>query len=158
PTFDRARRQRPAPPPRAPAPPPRARTRTRRRVGRFVMDKLVDTVAGSPPRGLYRPDTEHDACGVGFVANVHGARSHAVLADALTVLTRMEHRGGAGCDPLTGDGAGVLFQLPHEFLAAELGAGGVTLPERGRYGLGMFFLPRAPAARRACEQSVERAA
>ena len=70
----------------------------------------------SPQQGLYRPEFEHDSCGTGFIANINGHKSNQIIDDALTMLENMEHRGACGCDPDSGDGAGILIQLPHEFL------------------------------------------
>ncbi len=105
---------------------------------------------------LYDARREHDACGVGFVADIHGRRSHQILRHALTALVNMRHRGACGCEPNTGDGAGVLFQTPHAFLAAACAAQGISLPEPGAYGVGMVFLPPDPDQRRACEATLER--
>ena len=102
-------------------------------------------------QGLYDPSFEHDACGVGFIANVKGRRSHAIVADGLTILANMAHRGARGSEPNTGDGAGILIQIPHEFLAAETIKLGFQLPSSGEYGVGMLFLPRDAARRAACE-------
>jgi glutamate synthase domain-containing protein 2/glutamate synthase domain-containing protein 1/glutamate synthase domain-containing protein 3 len=107
-------------------------------------------------RGLYRPESEHDACGVGFVANIKGVRSHDLVDKALKVLDNLTHRGACGCDPLTGDGAGILMQVPHAFLSKECGALGLTLPAEGEYGVGMLFLPRDRQRRQMWEGVVER--
>ncbi len=94
------------------------------------------------PQGLYDPQFEHDACGVGFVAHIKGKRSHSIIKNALIVLEKLEHRGACGCDDETGDGAGILFQIPHKFYAKELAKQGITLPNEGAYGVGMIFLPK----------------
>lgn len=107
-------------------------------------------------KGLYRPDAEHDACGVGFVADIKGRVSHKVIEDALSILHNLDHRGAVGADPLCGDGAGIMIQIPDAFYRAEMAAAGVKLPAPGDYGVGMIFLPREPASRRACEQELER--
>jgi glutamate synthase (NADPH/NADH) large chain len=107
--------------------------------------------------GLYRPETEHDACGIGFVANIKGEKSRGIVEQALEVLNRMEHRGAAGADPETGDGAGILVQLPHRFFKREGLRHGWEMPRRRRYGVGMVFLPTDPTARRACEAALEKA-
>jgi glutamate synthase domain-containing protein 2/glutamate synthase domain-containing protein 1/glutamate synthase domain-containing protein 3 len=91
--------------------------------------------------GLYRPDTEHDACGVGFVANIDGRRSHDIVAKGLQILDNLTHRGACGSDPLTGDGAGILLQIPHGFFHKECRRLGFELPRPGLYGAGMVFLP-----------------
>src|SRR5215472_12628618 len=94
-----------------------------------------------PAQGLYDPANEHDACGIGFVANVSGEKSHDIISKGIQVLLNLAHRGACGCDPETGDGAGVLIQIPHKFFARECGKLGFTLPEPGTYGVGMTFLP-----------------
>ena len=102
-----------------------------------------------PPRqGLYDPAREHDACGVGFVVDVHGRRSRQVLDNALEVLSNLYHRGALGCDPNTGDGAGVLIQIPHAALRLMARKAGVALPGAGEYGVGMCFLPADREQRR----------
>ncbi len=95
-----------------------------------------------PHQGLYNPQYEHDACGVGFVANVDGARSHEIVVRGIRVLENLLHRGAAGGDEKTGDGAGILIQIPDEFLQRECGVLGLSLPAAGRYGVGMLFLPQ----------------
>jgi len=85
--------------------------------------------------GLYDPSFEHDACGIGFVANIKGSKSHQHIADALTVLENMEHRGACGCESNTGDGAGIMIQIPHEFFFDECIRQGVHLPAYGKYGV-----------------------
>ncbi|MEO6876683.1 MAG: glutamate synthase subunit alpha, partial [Opitutaceae bacterium] len=115
------------------------------------------SVAGRPAKqGLYDPAFEHDACGVGFVADLHGRKSHEILKNALQVLTNLDHRGAAGSEPNTGDGAGVLLQLPHKFLAEVCKKMRITLPAPGYYGAGIIFLPRNPTVRRRIEQTFER--
>ncbi len=108
-------------------------------------------------QGLYDPRYEHDACGLGFVAHIKGRKSHAIIAQALQVLKNLTHRGATGADPLQGDGAGILIQLPDAFLRRVCGRQGLTLPAFGQYGVGMVFLPKEPASRMACEQEIERA-
>ena len=103
---------------------------------------------GRPPKqGLYDPAHEHDACGVGFIANIHGEKSHELVAEGLEVLVRLEHRGACGCDPETGDGAGVLIQLPDRFLRREAEALGITLPDPGAFASGLVFFSQDAAAR-----------
>lgn len=92
--------------------------------------------------GLYNPAQEHDACGVGFVADILGRKTHQTVSDAIRILVNMSHRGACGCDAETGDGAGILLQIPHEFYKTECRAAGFDLPEPGRYGVGMLFLSR----------------
>src|SRR3989337_3292502 len=96
----------------------------------------------TPSRSLYTPELEHDACGIGFVANINGTKSNNVLRDALSMLENMENRGGKGCNAKTGDGAGILIELPHDFLAEEAARLGFELPAPGKYGVGMVFFPR----------------
>jgi glutamate synthase domain-containing protein 2/glutamate synthase domain-containing protein 1/glutamate synthase domain-containing protein 3 len=115
---------------------------------------------GSPlPRrqGLYDPANEHDACGLGFIAHIKGEKSHAIIGQGLQILKNLTHRGATGADPLQGDGAGILLQLPDAFLRRACGRQGLTLPAIGQYGVGMVFLPKEPASRIACEQEIERA-
>ncbi len=89
-------------------------------------------------RGLYNPENEHDACGVGMVVNIHGNKSHELVDNALKVLENMRHRGAEGADGKTGDGAGILLQIPHEFILLQ----GIPVPEKGHYGTGLVFLPK----------------
>ncbi len=96
-------------------------------------------------QGLYDPANEHDACGVGFVANIRGEKSHDVVRKGIQVLCNLEHRGACGCDPETGDGAGFLIQIPDAFLRREMRAQGIELPAPGRYAVGMLFLARDAA-------------
>ncbi len=106
--------------------------------------------------GLYDPAHEHDACGVGFVAHIKNQKSHAIVAQGLQILKNLEHRGATGYDPLLGDGAGILIQIPDAFLRDEMARQGVALPPAGAYGVGMVFLPRNIESRRACEAAIER--
>jgi glutamate synthase (NADPH) large chain len=99
------------------------------------------------PEGLYHPSFEHDACGIGFVANITGQKSHQIIQQGLRVLDNLSHRGACGCDPRTGDGAGILMQLPHEFLHRHTRELGFSLPDPGEYGVGMVFLPRSRGPR-----------
>jgi len=106
------------------------------------------TMPGTPSaQGLYDPRHERDACGVGFVVDLHGRRSHRIVAQALTVLKNLLHRGACGCEPNTGDGAGILIQMPDRFLRRECDRLGIALPPSGEYGCGLVFLPREPAQR-----------
>jgi glutamate synthase (NADPH/NADH) large chain len=98
-------------------------------------------------QGLYDPRHEHDACGVGFVVDIRGRRSHAIVTQALTVLKNLLHRGACGCEPNTGDGAGILLQMPDRFLRRECDRLGIPLPPAGDYGCGLVFLPRETAPR-----------
>jgi glutamate synthase domain-containing protein 2/glutamate synthase domain-containing protein 1/glutamate synthase domain-containing protein 3 len=108
------------------------------------------------PQGLYDPANEHDACGVGFVVNMHGVRSHDIVRKGLEVLENLTHRGACGCDPLTGDGAGILMQTPHEFFAAAAPQAGIRLPAAGDWAVGNVFLPPSEGDREAAEQFFEK--
>jgi glutamate synthase domain-containing protein 2/glutamate synthase domain-containing protein 1/glutamate synthase domain-containing protein 3 len=112
-----------------------------------------------PPaaQGLYDPAHEHDACGLGFIAHIKGRRTHEIITQGLSILEHLTHRGATGADPLQGDGAGILVQLPDAFFRRACGKLGITLPAIGQYGVGMVFLPQEPASRMACEQEIERA-
>jgi len=106
------------------------------------------TVPGQPPaQGLYDPRDEHDACGVGFVVNIKGKKSHTIVRQALGVLINLLHRGACGCEPNTGDGAGILLQTPDKFLRRECDRLGIPLPQPKEYGCGLVFLPRDPEPR-----------
>ena len=107
-------------------------------------------------QGLYDPQNEHDACGVGFVAHIKGEQSHAIIRQGLQVLENLTHRGAVGADPLAGDGAGILVQLPDQFLREECTRAGITLPESGGYAVGMLFLPQEDRTRAECEALIER--
>ncbi|HYW42325.1 MAG TPA: glutamate synthase large subunit [Bryobacteraceae bacterium] len=107
-------------------------------------------------QGLYDPLNEHDSCGIGFVASVKGHKSHDIIVKGIQVLVNLTHRGACGCDPETGDGAGVLIQIPHKFFARESARLGFTLPAPGEYGIGMTFLPVEPHPRFLCEGIIER--
>jgi glutamate synthase (NADPH) large chain len=107
-------------------------------------------------RSLYTPELEHDACGIGFVANINGTKSNNVLRDALFMLENMEHRGGKGCNAKTGDGAGVLIQLPHDFLKEECSRLGFNIPAAGKYGVGMVFFPRDKKVMNACREVLKK--
>jgi glutamate synthase (ferredoxin) len=103
-------------------------------------------------QGLYDPQFEHDACGIGAVVDIKGRKSHAIVSDALTVLKNLSHRGACGCEPNTGDGAGIILQIPHAFF---LKAAGVPLPDPGLYGVGMAYLPRDAGERADCAKRFE---
>src|SRR6185369_13974700 len=109
-------------------------------------------------QGLYDPRHEHDACGMGFVANVRGVKSRDIVLKGLQVLANMEHRGACGCDAETGDGAGILIQIPHAFFARDCPLSGFTLPKPGKYAVGMVFLPVDTTLRMQCEGILERIA
>lgn len=107
--------------------------------------------------GLYQKNFEHDACGVGFIAHMKGVKSHKIVAQGLEILTNLTHRGAVGADPLQGDGAGILIQIPDKLYRDDMQAQGVTLPPEGAYGVGMIFLPQESASRHACQEEIERA-
>ena len=104
-------------------------------------EKYYPNVGIPEAQGLYRPEQEHDACGLGFVANIEGHKSHDIVLKGIKILVNHTHRGACGCDPETGDGAGILIQIPHEFFERECAKLGFTLPPPGEYGVGMMFLP-----------------
>ena len=110
-----------------------------------------------PAQGLYDPKNEHDSCGVGFVAHIKGQRSHEIVQQGLNILRNLDHRGAVGADPLMGDGAGILIQIPDAYFRDQMAQQGVALPPPGEYGVGNIFLPKENASRLACEQEVERA-
>jgi glutamate synthase domain-containing protein 1 len=122
-----------------------------------MSDNLSST--GLPvAQGLYDPRNEHDACGIGFVASIAGQKSHDIIEKGIEVLVNLTHRGACGCDPATGDGAGILIQIPHTFFTRVCAAQDITLPPPGEYGVGMVFLPVEPHARLQCEGTLERIA
>ena len=120
--------------------------------------ELPMEVARSAAAGLYNPANEHDACGLGFIANMKGKKSHKIIADGIRILENLEHRGATGADPLMGDGAGMLVQIPHRFFSAECQKLGFDLPSEGQYGLGYFFTPQNEAAVEEIKSIIERAA
>jgi len=109
-----------------------------------------------PKQGLYDPANEHDACGIGFVAHIKGRKSHDIVQQGLKILVNLDHRGAVGADPLVGDGAGILIQMPDALLREEATRLGFALPEFGAYAVGMFFLPRNEAPRVIAREIVER--
>jgi len=109
-----------------------------------------------PKQGLYDPANEHDACGIGFVAHIKGRKSHGIVQQGLQILVNLDHRGAVGADPLVGDGAGILIQMPDALLREDAKRLGITLPAFGDYAAGMFFLPRNEAARDKAREIIER--
>ena len=107
--------------------------------------------------GLYNSDYEHDSCGVGFIANIKGSKSHSIVSMGLEVLTNLSHRGAVGADVLQGDGAGILIQIPDKLYRDDMLQQGIRLPPVGEYGVGMVFLPQEKASRHACQEEIERA-
>lgn len=116
----------------------------------------LEEIQAAYQNGLYA-NAEHDACGVGFVAHIKGKKTHQIVQQGLEILKNIDHRGAVGADPLMGDGAGLLIQIPDEFYRAEMAQQGVQLPPLGDYGVGMVFLPKESASRQACERELERA-
>ena len=106
-------------------------------------------------QGLYDPANEHDACGVGFIAHIKGNRTHEIVNQGLEILKNLDHRGAVGADPLQGDGAGILIQIPDTLFREEMAKQGVTLPPAGDYGVGLVFLPKEHASRLACQDEIE---
>ena len=117
----------------------------------------AESLEAARRQGLYAFEHEHDACGVGFVAHIKGLKAHGIVEQGLKILENLDHRGAVGADPLMGDGAGILIQIPDELYRAEMSTRGVELPPPGEYGVGMIFLPKEHASRLACEQELERA-
>src|SRR5271154_6227707 len=118
-------------------------------------DWRAQTQISAPPKqGLYDPQFEHDACGLGFVVDIKGRKSHKLVSDALQILTNLDHRGAVGCEPNTGDGAGILIQVPHDFFVAETTKLGFKLPAFGQYGVGQLFLPKNSGEREAIKKEL----
>ena len=116
------------------------------------------TPVGLPQKqGMYDPKNEHDNCGIGFIANIKNRRSHEIVRQGIQILINLDHRGAVGADPLAGDGAGILMQLPDRLFRAEVETLGITLPEEGDYGVGMVFLPSNKTGLNACTSSIEAA-
>src|SRR5579863_10370442 len=122
------------------------------------MSELYPFRGVPPAQGLYRPEHEHDACGIGFVASIEGRKSHDIVVKGIQILINLAHRGACGCDPQTGDGAGILIQIPHAFFEREAASLGFSLPLPGEYGVGMVFLPVDTQDRLICEGIVEKIA
>ncbi len=120
------------------------------------MTKRITRPGFPAPQGLYDPANEHDACGVGFVVNMHGRKSHRIVRQGLEVLENLTHRGACGCDPLTGDGAGILVQMPQEFFAVAAPQAGIKLPAAGDWATGNIFLPPSEGDREAAESFFEK--
>ncbi|MEH7120805.1 glutamate synthase large subunit [Neobacillus vireti] len=107
------------------------------------------------PQGLYHPEYEHEACGIGMVANINGKKSHDIVEYAITILCNLEHRGGQSADTSTGDGAGILTQIPHSFFEKQCEKENIELAEEGKYGIGMIFLPQDPEVRKKTQKQIE---
>ena len=112
--------------------------------------------ASPKKQGLYNPSNEHDSCGVGFVANSRGIKSHKIILQGLEILTNLTHRGATGYDPKLGDGAGILIQIPDTLFQKEAKTLAIQLPKEGEYGIGMLFLPQADKSRAACENIISK--
>ncbi|HKV40623.1 MAG TPA: glutamate synthase central domain-containing protein, partial [Blastocatellia bacterium] len=119
-------------------------------------DTSPTQVTAPAKQGMYDPRFEHDACGVGFVADVRGRKSNDIIQKSLKVLFNLEHRGACGCEANTGDGAGIVLQIPHSFFVKKCEDLGIDLPPDGQYGVGMVFLPTEAHSRRQCESLFER--
>ncbi len=121
------------------------------------MNKTPSQLIGLPEaQGMYDPRNEHDACGIGFVANIKNKKSHKIISQGLEILRNLTHRGAVGADPLAGDGAGILIQMPDAFMRAEAAALGVTLPAEGEYAVGFMFLSPSPAELAASKALIEK--
>src|SRR5215218_3133162 len=134
--------------------------------GNIVAEQLSATVASKttdpiqehnsrpPAIGLYDPSLEKDSCGVGFIANIKGKKSHQIVSDALNILCNLEHRGAVGADSRAGDGAGILVQIPHAFFARQAAEIGFELPEPGHYAIGALFMPKETAWRKVIQSII----
>jgi outer membrane protein assembly factor BamD (BamD/ComL family) len=123
------------------------------------MENKKKRLTGLPPKqGLYDPAFEHDACGVGFIVDIHGRKSHAIVKDALTILLNLDHRGAVGSEHNTGDGAGILTQMPDKFLRRVCAEQGIHLPELGKYGAGVVFSSPEEAEAKAAQENFEKIA
>ena len=116
---------------------------------------MLNTKSISNNTGMYHPEFEHDACGLGFVANIKGEKSHEIVLNGIEILENLKHRGAVGCDPKTGDGAGITTQIPHEFFKKECERLEIDLPEPGNYGAGLVFLPTIAEDRHIVEHVIE---
>jgi len=121
----------------------------------MAIDKTYTLHPDRQPRGLYDPAFEHDACGVGLICDLKGRKSHRIVSDGLEILLNLSHRGAVACDGSTGDGAGILMQLPHDFIRKATGIEGIQLPSEGEYASGLVFLPKEPADRDQCMAHIE---
>jgi glutamate synthase (ferredoxin) len=121
-----------------------------------TIQTIVPRTGPPPKQGLYDPQFEHDACGVGFVVNVKGKKSHQLIQQGIRILLNLDHRGACGCEVNTGDGAGILIQMPHQFLKQVCAEAGIDLPAAGQYGAGLVYLPQDPEQRRNCELAFEK--
>ncbi|MHB8337317.1 MAG: glutamate synthase large subunit [Ignavibacteriaceae bacterium] len=124
----------------------------------FINEQINLSANISTPlkQGMYEPRYEHDACGMGFVADIRGKKSRQIIEKGIEVLNNLEHRGAVGADPFTGDGAGILIQMPDEFMRRVASENNITLPKEGKYGVGVMFLPQNPILRKSVENIVEK--
>ena len=122
--------------------------RPRIETGRSRTEPFREHIWRPPAEGLYDPSLEKDSCGVGFIANIKGKKSHQIVSDALSILCNLEHRGAVGADPRAGDGAGILVQIPHAFFARKAAEIGFQLPKPGDYAVGALFMPKETAWRK----------
>src|SRR4249920_1558145 len=122
------------------------------------MVSIGDTADPGVPaaNGLYDPALDKDSCGVGFIADIKGRKSHQIVEDALTILLNLEHRGAVGADPRAGDGAGILTQIPHKFFAKQAAALGFKLPGPGEYGVGTLFMPHEVARQKEVAETYQK--
>src|SRR4051812_27124813 len=127
----------------------------RRRKDKNGLAGLTPRTRAPEKQGLYDPHFEHESCGVGFVVNIKGRKSHAIIRSAIQVLLNLDHRGACGCEANTGDGAGILIQPPHDFLKLVSREAHINLPAAGEYGVGMVFMPQDPAQRAECQKIFE---
>ena len=116
---------------------------------------MMESLPNQQRQGLYEPAFEHDNCGVGFIVNIKGRKSHEIVRNGIQILLNLAHRGATGSDPDTGDGAGILVQIPDEFFRKELQKQQIDLPTVGRYGVGNIFLPTDDVERALCEEWIE---
>jgi len=135
----------------------RVTTQTRTQARRAGKGSRAPLPAIARPKGLYDPLNDRDSCGVGFIASLRNAKSHKIVRDGLCILENLEHRGAVGADPLMGDGAGILTQIPHKFFAREAETLGFSLPEPGHYAVGVFFLPQDAELRAGMEETINEA-
>src|SRR3990167_5689109 len=119
------------------------------------MENRMNRIEAPPKQGLYDPAYEKDSCGLGFVVNIKGKKSHKIVEQALTILLNLRHRGACGCEANTGDGAGIILQVPHQFLKSACQKAGVKLPGPKEYGVGMVYLSPDEKDRSACEKVFE---
>ena len=126
----------------------------KKKAGRITRP-LLSSLKTNAKKGLYDPLNEHDSCGLGFIANVKGLKSHKIVVDGIKILENLEHRGATGADPLMGDGAGMLVQIPHSFFFEECLQLGFQLPSEGHYCVGFFFTPKDESIQKMIKKEIE---